>query len=81
MEQIDTKIQEKVVASQRDMLTKLEMLLSNKLDSFRNEIGESQKQLSERRMSKIMEMNSNSYSFKHNGNEEQYKLNTKVATK
>ncbi|XP_060077420.1 uncharacterized protein LOC132556974 [Ylistrum balloti] len=78
---LENKLQERISASQHDMLGQLETMLSRKLDSFRTEIQDSQRQLSADQISKLVELNTHSYSFRHKGNEEQFKVNTKVVAK
>ncbi|XP_033732905.1 uncharacterized protein LOC117322230 [Pecten maximus] len=78
---LDSKIHERISASQQDMLGRLEVLLSSKLECFRNEVNDSQRKLSEEQISKISEMSSSAYTFKRKGNEEQFKVNCKVSTK
>ena len=55
--------------------------MSIHLETFQKFLQESQRQLSEDQMFKIEEMNSDACVFKHKGNEEQSKINTKLANK
>lgn len=74
-------ITQEVSNSQNIMLTQLENMMTNKLQNFNDKISENQKQLSETQVAKIEALNSDSYKFRSRGNEEQHKVNVKVAQK
>ena len=78
---IDQKIQDAMSQNQNEILQHIDRLMSNRLDSFQRSVHETQRQLSETQLSKIEQMNHESYVFKRKGNEEQFKVNTKIANK
>ncbi|XP_030834023.1 uncharacterized protein LOC115921092 isoform X3 [Strongylocentrotus purpuratus] len=67
--------------SQNTLLDKLETLVSDKLNHFQKDINDSQMAMSEVQLSKMEEITNTTYKFKKEGNEEQYKSNTKVYQK
>jgi len=71
------------MATENDMLARLEQLMSKKFDAFEQKVLHSQKQLTQEELSKIKQgLNSgDSYSFRKKGNEEQHKLNFQVLDK
>ena len=67
--------------AQSQLLGKLDDLMSGKLDNFRCQINEKQRQLSGSQAAKIEQINHDHYKFNKCGNEEQFKTNVKVEQK
>ncbi|XP_069141252.1 uncharacterized protein [Argopecten irradians] len=65
--------------SQQTLLDKLETIMTSKLETFKVEISESQKMISEAQFSRFSEISP--YHFKKKGNEEQFKVNAKINMK
>ncbi|XP_071127658.1 uncharacterized protein [Mytilus edulis] len=78
---IDRKIKDAMSQNQNEMLQSIDRLMSSRLDTFQRSVHETQRQLSETQMSKIQQMNTENYVFKRKGNEEQFKINTKITNK
>ncbi|VDI24508.1 Hypothetical predicted protein [Mytilus galloprovincialis] len=78
---IDRKIKDAMSQNQNEILQSIDRLMSSRLDTFQRSVHETQRQLSETQMSKIQQMNTENYVFKRKGNEEQFKVNTKIANK
>lgn len=74
-------IDERLSNSQGNILSDLDTLMTRKLDVFRHEFQDSQREISEIHLAKISQINSDTYSFKRKGNEEQHKINLKVSNK
>ncbi|CAC5419412.1 unnamed protein product [Mytilus coruscus] len=71
---IDRKIKDAMSQNQNEILQNIDRLMSSRLDTFQRSVHETQ-------MSKIQQMNTENYVFKGKGNEEQFKVNTKIANK
>ena len=78
---INQRVQEAVTTAQNDMLQHMDQIIKNSFDTFQKTMNESQRQLSETQLAKIEEMNSDNYVFRRKGNEEQFKVNSKVGNK
>ena len=63
------------------MLKHMDRIITNSFDTFQKSVKENQRELSETQIAKIEEMNSDNYVFKRKGNEEQFKINSKIANK
>ncbi|XP_041483129.1 uncharacterized protein LOC121429934 [Lytechinus variegatus] len=71
----------KIKESQTGLLNELDKLISSKLGSFQQKINENQRDLSDIQIAKIEEVSKDEFKFRRRGNEEQYKLNSKVLSK
>ena len=71
----------KIRDSQAGLLSQLDSLITDKLGAFQQKIGDNQRELSDVQIAKIEELNKDEYRFRKRGNEEQYKVNVKVARK
>jgi replicative superfamily II helicase len=59
----------------------MERIITKSFDTFQRSVKENQRELSETQLAEIEEMNSDNYVFKRKGNEEQFKINSKIANK
>jgi hypothetical protein len=71
----------KIRDSQAGLLSQLDSLITDKLGAFQQRIGNNQRELSDAQIANIKELNKDEYWFRKCGNEEQYKVNVKVARK
>ncbi|CAC5403048.1 unnamed protein product [Mytilus coruscus] len=78
---IKQRVQEAVSTAQNDNVYHMDTIIKSIFDAFQKSTNENQRQLSEIQLAKIEEMNSDNYVFKRKGNEEQFKVNSKVANK
>ncbi|CAG2256478.1 unnamed protein product [Mytilus edulis] len=78
---IKQRVQEAVSTAQNDIVHHMDRIIKSSFDAFQKSTNENQRQLSETQLAKIEEMNSDNYVFKRKGNEEQFKVNSKVANK
>jgi molecular chaperone DnaK (HSP70) len=78
---IKQRVEEAVTNVQTDMLKHMDRIITNRFDTFQKSVKENQRELSETDLAKIEEMNSDNYVFKRKGNEEQFKINSKIANK
>ena len=67
---------------ENDMLSKMEELISSKLNAFEQRMERTQRELSQSQISVIQtQLTSDNYSFRKKGNEEQHKVNSQVLEK
>ncbi|MCG7877891.1 MAG: hypothetical protein N0C90_16395, partial [Candidatus Thiodiazotropha endolucinida] len=68
---------------QNDLLSKMEQLISTKLNGFEQRIESTQRHLSQSQISVIQTQlsASDTYTFRKKGNEEQFKVNSQVLEK
>lgn len=80
---IDSKVQTAVSNSQKELMDKLDGLISDKFKFFESRFSENQRELSENQLSKIQEniLSNESYQFKKKSCEDQFKFNSKVLGK
>ena len=80
---INSKVQTAVSNSQKELMDKLDGLISDKFKFFESRFGENQRELSENHLSKIQEniLSNESYQFKKKSCEDQFKFNSKVLGK
>ena len=80
---IDDRVKQAVASSQATLLDKIDGLISSKFSTFETRISDAQKELSESQLAKIQQniLANDSYTFKRKSCEDQYKFNSKVATK
>ncbi|XP_071122449.1 uncharacterized protein [Mytilus edulis] len=78
---IKQRVQEAVSTAQNDIVHHMDRIIKSSFDAFQKSTNENQRQLSETQLAKIEEMNSDNYVFKRKGNEEQFKVNSKVPNK
>lgn len=78
---ITQRVREAVRESQTEILHHMDTMIKSSFEKHTRETNENQRQLSESQLAKIEEMNSDNYVFKRKGNEEQFKVNTKIANK
>ena len=81
--ELDPFLEQRILRSQNDVSSNIDVLISSKLASFEQKISSTQKEISDSQLAKIQQkiLLNDSYSFKRKGNEEQFKSNIRVPDK
>ncbi|MEW8548152.1 MAG: reverse transcriptase domain-containing protein [Candidatus Thiodiazotropha sp.] len=82
-QEVDSAVEQRILRSQNEVLSGIDVLISSKLASFEQKISSTQRDISESQLAKIQQniLLNDSYSFKRKGNEEQFKSNVRVLDK